>query len=122
MSAARHDHVLHAIEDVEVSVRILVSDVSRPEQSAPERTSGLVRILPVAACDILAPRDQFTGLAGLDFPSRLVNDAHIDPRACSSAGLESLLGVLMVPQAGEITGFAQAIDLNEFAVSHRLPG
>src|SRR5262245_44233266 len=57
--ATRHNHVFHAIADVEVPVRILVADVSGSKESAAERTFTFPNVLPVAARHILAARNQF---------------------------------------------------------------
>src|SRR6266850_7914411 len=75
---ARNDHVLHAIEDVEISLGILIADVSGPKQAVPERPARLVHVVPVAAHDIRAPSHQFTGMAGLDVLSCIVDDPQID--------------------------------------------
>ena len=64
------DHVLHAVEDVEISVRILVADVSSSKQSVLKRKPGLLRIVPVAAHDVGAASHQFAGLPGLELLSR----------------------------------------------------
>ena len=38
--AARDDHVLQAVQDVEITVRILTADVSRTKEAVPERKSS----------------------------------------------------------------------------------
>src|SRR5260370_19359861 len=67
--AARADHVLQAIQDVEITVRILTADASRTKEAVPERKSGFLRILPIAMRDICAPSHQFARLTGRYFCS-----------------------------------------------------
>src|SRR6266576_3714718 len=44
--AARDDHVLQAVQDVEITVRVLTADISRTKEAVPERKRGFHRILP----------------------------------------------------------------------------
>src|SRR4029077_16926642 len=67
--AARDNHVLQAVQDVEITVRILTADVSRTNEAVPERKSGFLGIIPIATCDIRAPNHQFARLTGRNFCS-----------------------------------------------------
>src|SRR5580700_8702338 len=67
--AARDNHVLQAVQDIEITVRILTAGVSCTKEAVPERKSGFLRILPIAMHDIRAPSHQFAGLTGRDFCS-----------------------------------------------------
>src|ERR1700687_5018263 len=67
--AARDNHVLQAVQDVEITVRILTADVPRTKESVPERKSGFLRIIPIATHDIRAPSHQFARLTGGNFCS-----------------------------------------------------
>src|SRR5437667_9946399 len=66
---ARDNHVLHAVQDVEIPVCILITDVSRTKQPVSERTCSFVRITPITAHDIRAPSHQFTRMPGANFLS-----------------------------------------------------
>src|SRR5207302_7843347 len=76
--ATRDNHVLQAVQDVEITVRILTADVSRTKEAVPERKSGFLRILPIATRDIRAPSHQFARLTGRNFCSCLVHDPQVD--------------------------------------------
>ena len=52
--AARDNHILQAVQDVEITVRILTADVTRAKEAVSERESGFLRILPIATHDIRA--------------------------------------------------------------------
>src|SRR5258708_2349442 len=67
--AARDDHVLQAVQDVEITVRILTADVSRTKEAVPESKSSFLRIIPIATHDIRASSHQFARLTGLNFCS-----------------------------------------------------
>src|SRR5438034_1371594 len=57
--AARDNHVLQAVQDVEITVRILAADVSSTNEAVPERKSSFLRIIPIATHDIRAPSHKF---------------------------------------------------------------
>jgi hypothetical protein len=56
----RDDHVLEAVQDVEITVRILTADVSRTKEAVPERKSGFLRILPVELAASLRAYQKYT--------------------------------------------------------------
>src|SRR5258708_26634085 len=76
--STRHDQVLHAVEDVEIAVRVAVADVARSKHSVLKREPGLLWIVPVAAHDIGAARHQLTTLSRSEFPSGCVHIAQVD--------------------------------------------
>src|ERR1700730_3223132 len=118
--AARDDHVLQAVENVEIAVGVAIADVSRTEHSVLERAARFLRIIPVAAHDIGAARHQFTMLPGFNLPAQLVHDPHVDPGTGSPTRHEPGLRVLMVLQAGEKARLAQAVTLNQLDVRQNL--
>src|SRR5258708_8595617 len=75
--AARNDHVLHAVQDVQIPFRILIADVARSKQPVAERAQRLFAIVPVTAHDVGAARDHFAGLPDAHLRSGLVHDAYI---------------------------------------------
>src|SRR5882724_6624721 len=50
--AARNDHVLQAIQDVEVASRILVTDVSRPKQPISKIRFRFIWTIPISSRDV----------------------------------------------------------------------
>src|SRR5712692_10202710 len=44
--AARDDHVLHAVQDVEIPVCVLIADVSSAKEAVSERKGSFFRIIP----------------------------------------------------------------------------
>src|SRR6266702_3177942 len=67
--AARDNHILQAVQDVEVPVCILIADVSCSKHPVSERKRSCFRIIPITAHDIRAPGDKFTRLSGSNFLS-----------------------------------------------------
>src|SRR5579859_600124 len=79
--AACDDHVLQAVEDVEIAVRILIADISRAKHSVSKRESRVLRIIPVTPHDVGAPYYQFPVLPDFHFLSRFVLDSEVNSRA-----------------------------------------
>src|ERR1700676_3970280 len=71
--AARDDHVLHAVQDVQIPFRILIADVARSKQPVAERAQGLFAIVPVSAHNVGAAGDHFAGLPDAHLRSGLVD-------------------------------------------------
>jgi hypothetical protein len=49
--AARDNHVLQAVQEVEITVRIPTADVTRVKEAVPQRKIGFLRIFPIAVPD-----------------------------------------------------------------------
>src|SRR5882762_11362997 len=118
--SAGDDHVLQAIANVEVSVCVLIPNVARTEEAVPEREFSFFRLVPITAHDIRAASDQLACLPGFDFLPRLVHDPDVDSETRSSARSELVLGVLVIQQASEKSGFAESINLNKFNIWQNL--
>src|SRR5437870_13154715 len=112
--SAGDDHVLQAIENVEVSVCVLIPNVARSEEAVSEREFSFFRLVPITAHDIRAAGDQLARFPGFDFLSRWIDNAHVDSEARPPARGELVFGVLSVFQAGQEPGLTESIDLNEF--------
>src|SRR5882762_6994235 len=111
--AARDDHVLHAVQDVQIPFRILITDVAGSKQPVAERAQRLFAIIPVTAHDVGAARNHFAGLPNAHLRSGLVHDAHIDARAWTPARQQALRRVLIVLESREKARLAQPVDLNQ---------
>src|SRR6266404_4625315 len=120
--AARDDHVFQAIENVEVSVCVLITNVAGPKEAVPEREFSFFRLVPITAHDIRAARDQLASFPGFDFLPGCIHNTHVDSEARPSARGELVLGVFMIQQASEKSGFTQPVDLNEFNTWQNLSG
>ncbi len=55
--AARDDHVFQAIQDEEIPVCILITDIAGSKEAVPECTLCLARVVPIATHDIRAASD-----------------------------------------------------------------
>src|SRR5437868_3858225 len=119
---AGDDHVLQTIENVEISVGILIADIAGTKEAVPECTLCLARVVPIATHDIRAAGDQLARLPGFDFLPCWIDNAHVDSHAWAPARGEFVFGVLIVFQAGEEPGFTQTVDLNEFNLRQNLSG
>src|SRR5207248_4498385 len=119
--SAGDDHILQAIKNVEVSVCVLITNVARSEEAVSEREFSFFRLVPITAHDIRAASDQFTCLPGLDFLPCWIGNVHVDSEARSSARGELVLGVLVIQQASEKSGFAESVHLNKFNIWQNLP-
>src|SRR4051812_1834380 len=111
--AARNDHVLQAVENVEIAVGIAIADVSRTEHSVLERAARFLRTIPVAAHDIGAAGHQFTLVPRSELSSGSIHDPQVDAGTGPATGRQPRLCVLMVLQAGEKARLAQAVALNQ---------
>src|SRR5262245_29183674 len=114
--SACNNHVLQAVQYVEISVRILISDVSSAKQPILECACRFFWIIPVTARDICAPGHQLTLTPDSNFLSRLVHDPHVDPRTCSPTRHEPVLRVFMVLQTSKKARFGQSVALNKFKI------
>src|SRR6266487_368717 len=119
---AGDDHVLQTIENVVVSVCVLIADIAGAKEAVPECTLCLARVVPIATHDIRAPRDQLARLPSFDFLPCWIDNTHVDSHTWTPARGEFVFGVLIVFQAGEESGFTQPVDLNEFNLWQNLPG
>src|SRR6202035_3177487 len=72
------NHVLQAVQDVEIAVRILVTNVSRTKHPISECESRVLRIVPVSLHDVRAASDQFPVLPDFYFLSCFVLDSQIN--------------------------------------------
>src|SRR5258708_18176359 len=118
--ATGDNHVLQAVQDVEIAVRILIAKVACAKKPISECARGFVRIVPIAAHDVGAPSYQFTLLSALDLLACLIHHLHINSETRASAGQELIVSVFLVLQTGEKAGFAQSVDLNEFEIREKL--
>src|SRR6266705_1019949 len=66
---AGDDHVLQTIENVVVSVCVLIADIAGAKESVPEREFSFFRLVPITAHDVRAASDQLTCLPGFNFVS-----------------------------------------------------
>src|SRR6476660_9276783 len=62
--AARYNHVLQAIENEEVSLCVLITNVAGPKEAVSKREFSFVRIVPITAHDIRAASDQLARFSG----------------------------------------------------------
>src|SRR3984893_10843737 len=111
--SAGDDHVFHAVEDVEIAVRVAVDKLAHSEQSVFKRELGLVRIVPVTAHDVGAARHQLTTLSRSEFPSGCVHNTQVDAGTRPTTGREPVLRVLVILEASEKSRFAQPVALDE---------
>src|SRR5580704_7856733 len=86
--STRDDQVLHAIEDVEIAVRVAVADVARAKRSVLKGEAGLPWIVPVATHDTGAPRQQLATLSRSELLSGSVHDMQVDAGARPATGGE----------------------------------
>ena len=72
------DHVLEAIDDVEVAVFVRARDVARMEPAAAQRILRRFRHIPVAEHDVVAAHDELAALAFRHFVSCGVDELPLD--------------------------------------------
>src|SRR6267154_6815843 len=118
--SAGDDHVLQAIKNVEVPVGVLITNIAGSKKAVPEREFSFFRLVPITAHDISAASDQLACLPGFDFLPCWIDNVHVDSETRSSARGELVLGVLVIQQASEKSGFAESIDLNKFNIWQNL--
>src|SRR5712671_1816466 len=86
--AAGDDHVLQTIENVEVPVGVLITNVAGAKEAVPERAFYLVRVVPIATHDIRPARDQLAGLPSFDFLPCWIDNTHVDSHTWTPARAE----------------------------------
>src|SRR5690348_9790634 len=74
----RDDHVLEAIDQVEVAVLVFAYEVARVEPATPECRFVLVWFVPVPTHDRWPAVDDLADLAARDIVHLGVDDAHFD--------------------------------------------
>src|SRR6202008_4512352 len=72
------NHVFQTVEDVEIAVRIPITDVSRAKHSVSKCERRVFWIVPVTPRDVGAARDQFPVLSNVHFLSCLVLNSQIN--------------------------------------------
>ena len=87
------DHVLEAIDDVDVALFVGAGDVARMEPAAAQRVLRRVGQVPVAEHDVVALDDELAGLTFGDFLAVGVNELPGDARNDGATGADfRLLG------------------------------
>src|ERR1700733_6381304 len=76
--ATGDNHVFQAVKDVEIAVRIPITDVSRAKHSVSKCERSVFWIVPVTPRDVGAARDQFPVLSNVHFLSCFVLDSQIN--------------------------------------------
>jgi hypothetical protein len=94
--AAADDHVLLAVDDEEVAVRVHLRDVARVEPATPHRLGRGVVALEVALHDVVAADHDLADLALLDVVVVLVDDFHLDALDRCADGADLALAIGMV--------------------------
>ena len=97
------DQVLDAVQDVEISVCVLIAHVARAKHSISKHRIGVLWIIPIPPHDIGAPSHQFTGLTNFNFLPGRVHDSQVDPGTGAAAGEQLVFCVLVVLQTGQKT-------------------
>src|SRR5258707_1682978 len=113
--AACDDHVLQSVQYIEITVRVLVTDVSGAKETVSERSRCILLIVPISSHYVCPTRDQFSALPSLYLSARFVRDLHVDTGTWSSARHESFVRLLLVPQTGEISRLGESIDLDQLS-------
>src|ERR1700752_2470163 len=92
--STRDDHVLQAVDDVEIAVGVAVADVARSKHSVSEREPGFLRTVPVTAHDIRPARHQLATVSRSELASGSVHDSQVDAGTRPATGREPVLRVL----------------------------
>src|SRR5439155_7764 len=74
--ARAEDHVLLAIDDVEISVLVHPREIAREQPSVAEHRRGLLRLVPVALHDLGTADRELTDIALREFAGRVVRVDH----------------------------------------------
>src|SRR6185436_7637297 len=81
LEAAGFDEVLLAVHDEDVTILILVANVSGEEPAVPEHDRGFLRFIPIAFHDLRRAQQYLSDLASLEFVPAIIQiddaDFHI---------------------------------------------
>ena len=98
------------------TVLVLIADIAGAKEAISERMVSFVGIVPIPAHDIRASSYQLAFLTCLELVTGLVYDSYFDTDARPAARCELVFGMLVVQQAGQKSGFTQAVNLNKLHV------
>src|SRR5258705_70331 len=113
--AAGNNHVLQPIENVDVTISILVPDVPSAKHAVKKCRVRFFQIVPIAAHYICAPGNQLTMLASSNLISLVVNNFHFNAGTSASARYQSAFCMFMILQSRKKARFTEPINLNEFS-------
>src|SRR6266498_1189549 len=111
--AAGNNHVLQPIQNVDVTIGILVSDVTAAEHPITKYRVRLFQIVPIAAHYICAACNQLTMLASSNLLSLVVHNLHFNAGTRASASCQSVFCVFVVLQPSKKARFTEAINLDQ---------
>src|ERR1700730_2467714 len=112
--AAVNNHVLQPIQKVDVTIGILVADVTAAEHSITKYRVRFFQIVPIAAHYICAASNQLAMLAGSKLFSRVIYDRQFNSGSRAAAISQSVLCVFMILQPSKKARFTEAINLDQF--------
>src|SRR6266571_6355416 len=112
--AAGNNHVLQPIENVDVTISILVADVTAAEHPITKYRVRFFQIVPIAAHYICAAGNQLTMLAGSNLLPLVVHNLHFNAGTGAPARCQSVLCVFMILQPSKKASLTKAINLDQF--------
>ena len=93
----RDDHVLLAVEYVEIAIDVLITDISGTKEAVSESSRGLLFIVPVPTHHVRTARNELTLLAVLDWIAQFIRNLNLDSRARPTAGCEVIIRMVFDP-------------------------
>jgi len=111
---AGNDHVLQPIQNVDVTISILVADITGAEHPITKYRVCFFQVVPIAAHYICAAGNQLTMFAGSNFLSLAVYNLDFNAGTRAPARCQSVFCVFMILQPSKKARFTEAINLDQF--------
>ncbi|MNL38413.1 hypothetical protein D3C87_1606260 [compost metagenome] len=124
--ATADDHVLEAVDDVDIAVVVHVGAVTGVHPAATQRLGGFFGFVPVAEHDVRATDQHFTDRAARHLVVVFVDDAHGHAQPWPPGRAQATIGnafgavVLRTVGANRRRRFGHAVALGELDVGQRL--
>src|SRR6266571_8549745 len=107
--AAGNNHVLQPIENVDVTISILVADVTAAEHPITKYRVRFFQIVPIAAHYICAAGNQLTMSSSSNLLSLVVHNLHFNAGTGAPARCQSVFCVFIIPQPSEKARLTQSV-------------
>ena len=111
--AARHDHVLQPIDDVQIAVLVLHPDVAGVEPAATKGVGGRFRIAPVPLEHLRPSQHDLAALAHRDRRTLVVPDVELEIETCPPDAAELRRHVRPVEERVARDRFGEAVRVRE---------
>src|SRR5258708_10337734 len=110
---AGNDHVFDAVNEIKITVRILITEVPGAEEAVPKGAGSILSVLPVPRHDVCSPCHDLATLSRCEAPACLIHYLQINAGTRPATRHEPLRCMLLVAQSGQEPRLAQPVNLHQ---------